>query len=298
MNNAKEDDLRLGHDRGNTVTGLLEGTRVSIGAGFSARSFRAQDVGPAMDPLVLVDDYVMSEDTFGEHPHAGLSAVSLILSDSQGGYQSRDSLGNDLDLRPGDLYWLEAGRGVLHHELPRQRSTIHGLQIFVNVPRASRFDEPSALLVRRRDMPVLKSDAHCVHVVLGSSNGLTGARSPGLPMTLLDGAMTPSGNFRHTLECGRNAWVHAVDGAMDVAVSNTRTRLRKGQAIAVANALGCAPLTVHLHARGDAVAQFVLLDGQAVRESFVQKGPFVLNTVDEFEAVERAFRDGQFGSIG
>ena len=80
-----------------------------------------------------------------------MSAVSLIFEDSEGRFHNRDSLGNDFDLQPGDLYWLSAGSGAVHDEAPREHSRIHGLQVFVNVPQAQRFNAPSSLLVRKQD---------------------------------------------------------------------------------------------------------------------------------------------------
>lgn len=214
--------------RTTTVTAPADGESLSIRAGFSARSFRARDIGPAMDPLVLVDHYVMTEPTFGTHPHAGLSAVSLLLQDSEGRFHNRDSLGNDFDLLPGDLYWLKAGSGAVHNESPREGSRIHGLQIFVNVPQELRYEEPSSLLVRRQDMPVLSNNEHRVYVALGESNGVASATSPGLPMTILDGQLTHNGSFEHELTAGRNAWVQAIDGAIEVSVSASNTKLQKG----------------------------------------------------------------------
>jgi len=40
-----------------------------------------------------------------------------------------------------------------------------------------------------------------------------------------------------------------------------------------------------------------LLDGRAIKEPFVQRGPFVMGTAEEIEAINRAFDEGQFGSI-
>jgi len=280
-----------------TVTQPAEGELIAIGGGFSARSFQARDIGPAMDPLVLVDHYVMTEDTFGEHPHAGLSAVSLIFPDSTGRFHSRDSLGNDVDLLPGDLYWLKAGRGALHNELPRAGSNIHGLQIFVNVPQEHRYEEPSSLLVRRQDMPVIKVSEHRVHVAMGESNGVVGAQSPGWPMTILDGQLAQGGSFEHELTGGRNAWVHAIDGAINVTVMTDVVRLGKGQAIAIDNARRGASITVRVSASNHSPAQFALLDGRAVQEQYVQQGPFVMGSTDEIESINRAFAEGRFGSI-
>jgi len=284
-----------GNDR--SITGPADGEPIAIGAGFSARSFRSQDIGSAMDPLVLVDHYVMTEDTFGTHPHAGLSAVSLILPDSEGRFHNRDSLGNDFDLLPGDLYWLKAGRGALHNESPRENSRIHGLQIFVNVPQEFRYEEPTSLLVRGKDMPVLGNGQHSVRVALGESNGVEGAKSPGLPMTILDGQLAADGSFEHELTSGRNAWVHAITGDIDVAGLANDARLRTGQAIAIDNSVSGESITVRVSAGNRSRAQFALLDGQVIKESFIQRGPFVMGTTDEIEAINQAFNEGRFGSI-
>ena len=286
-------------EKGNNqrVTGPLDGEPIVIRTGFSAGSFRARDIGPAMDPLVMVDHYVMTEDTFGTHPHAGLSAVSLILPDSEGRFHNRDSLGNDFDLLPGDLYWLKAGRGAMHNELPRAGSRIHGLQVFVNVPQKLRYEEPSSLLVRQQDMPVLTNSQHSIRVAIGESNGVAGAKSPGLPMTILYGQLAQNGSFEHELTSGRNTWVHAIDRDIDVAVSADDIRLRKGQAIAIDNSESGQPINVRVSARNHSQAQFALLDGQAIKEPFVQRGPFVMSSADEFEAINRAFDEGRFGSI-
>jgi redox-sensitive bicupin YhaK (pirin superfamily) len=288
-------DKDVGNDQ--TVTGPADGEPLSIGTGFSARSFRARDMGLAMDPLVLVDHYVMTEDTFGTHPHAGLSAVSLIFLDSEGRFHNRDSLGNDFDLLPGDLYWLKAGRGALHNESPREGSRIHGLQVFVNVPQEFRYEEPSSLLVRRQDMPVIGNSQYSVRVALGESNGVVGAKSPGFPMTILDGQLVRNGSFEHELTSGRNVWVHAIDGEIDVAVLANDAKLRKGQAIAIDNFESGQSITVRVSASSHSQAQFALLDGQAIKESFVQRGPFVMSSTDEIEAINQAFDEGRFGSI-
>ena len=279
------------------VVGPLDGQSIVIRSGFSAQSFRARDIGPAMDPLVMVDHYVMTEDTFGTHPHAGLSAISLILPDSEGRFHNRDSLGNDFDLLPGDLYWLVAGRGAMHNEMPRSGSRTHGLQVFVNVPQELRYQEPSSRLVRQQDMPVLANDQHTVRVAIGETNGVAGARSPVLSMTILYGQLARSGSFEHEINSGRNTWVHALDGEIDVAAGAKNTRLRKGQAIAVDNSESVESITVRITASNHAQAQFALLDGQAIKEPFVQRGPFVMGSADEFEAINRAFDKGRFGSI-
>ena len=279
------------------AAGPVDGDALSIGSGFVARSFRAKDVGPAMDPLVLVDHYVMTEPTFGTHPHAGLSAVSLIFEDSSGRFHNRDSLGNDFDLLPGDLYWMMAGRGALHNESPREGSRTHGLQVFVNLPQVRRYEKSSSLLVRRQDMPLLSARGYSVHIAIGKSNGVVGATSPALPMTILDGKLTTNGGFEHVLAGGRNAWVHAINGDVDVAVPASSTRLRSGQAIAIDNSANGQSVAVRVSVDGHSQAQFALLEGRALKEQYIQQGPFVMGSTEEIEAANQAFNNGRFGSI-
>ena len=68
--------------------------------------FRHGQFFGAMDPIIMVDHYTMTVPTFGAHPHAGLSAVTVLFEDTEGKFNNRDSLGNDFDINPGDLYWL------------------------------------------------------------------------------------------------------------------------------------------------------------------------------------------------
>lgn len=284
------------HATASTLVGPVTGESVRIGGGFSARSFRAREVGGAMDPLVLVDHYVMTEPTFGTHPHAGMSAVSLLLDDCEGRFHNRDSLGNDFDLMPGDLYWLKAGRGAVHNESPREGSRIHGLQVFVNLPTNFRYDTPSSLLVRRQDMPVLHSSQYNVRLAMGSSNGVCGAESPAQPMTILSGDLLAGGRFEHEIATGRTAWIHAIGGDLEVATGDARTKLREGQGAAVGHSKAGSRLLC-VTAQNATAARFALLEGVALEEPYVQQGPFVMGSAEELEAIKSDYENGLFGSV-
>ena len=301
MNLSAQLDPRLDgatrNDRSATTTAPTTGDPLEIGKGFSARSFRAARPASAMDPFVMVDHYVMTEPTFGIHPHAGLAAVSLLFEDSVGRFHNRDSLGNNFDLLPGDLYWLNAGGGALHDEAPRPGSRTHGLQIFVNLPEALRYEDPSSLLVRRQDMPAISQRGHRVHVALGESNGVIGSRAPGLPITMLDGQLQALGTFEHELRRGRNAWVLAVNGPIDVTTESNRISLEQGEAIAINNAASEQTTTLRLHSKARATARFALLDGQALKEPYVQRGPFVMGSAEALDQAVQEFEAGRFGTI-
>ncbi|MEM9596504.1 MAG: pirin-like C-terminal cupin domain-containing protein [Acidobacteriota bacterium] len=276
------------------VTDPVRGRQIDIGAGFSAMSFDHKQFDGLMDPLVIVDHFTMSEPTFGPHPHAGMSAVSVLFEDSRGLFHNRDSLGHDIDLEPGDLYWLKAGRGAVHDEGPRPGAQTHAFQVFVNLPAAAKRDAPDSLHIRAEDMPELRGGGYRVRVVLGGSNGVSGFASPASPLTILDAHLEAGGGFTHRLPSGHHAWIHAVRGGGQVIVGDAVVSLARGDAVAVGGHVKAAALEL----RSEEGAELVLLQGQPLREPIAQRGPFVMNTTEELAAVAAAHAAGELGSIG
>src|SRR5690606_34324040 len=69
----------------------------------------------------------------GPHPHIGLSTLTYLF---EGSIFHRDSLGTKMEITPGAVNWMTAGRGVVHSErTPEQlrgvSKKLHGLQIWV-----------------------------------------------------------------------------------------------------------------------------------------------------------------------
>lgn len=294
IDNAPESLKGFASDDVAFVSEPISGDDLTVGTGFKAQSFRARDIGETMDPLVMVDHFVATEPTFGVHPHAGMSAVSLLFEDSEGLFHNLDSLGNDIDLQPGDLYWLSTGRGAVHDEYPRANARIHGLQVFVNVPQAQRFEMPTSRLVRSEDMPVINTAEYRVKVVLGESNDVRGAASPSTPMTMLDGTIQPGGRFSHQAGAKRGIWVQSVQGSLDVIVDETARHIATGQAIAIKCA-GNAKIIVSNPSRDP--VHFVLFDGVQIGEPFVQDGPFVMGSQKQIADTKAAYKAGLLGTI-
>ena len=266
------------------------GKPVKIGTGFSATSFRHTGFGGLMDPLIMVDHFVMTERTFETHAHAGLSAVTIIFEDSEGLFRNRDSLGNDIDLEPGDLYWLKAAKGAVHDEATQRGGRTHALQVFVNLPAAMKHDAPAARHVPASSMPKLMGLSAEARLVLGQSGDVQGASSPALPMNILDVSLSEDGQFMHSAASSQSAWVYAVNGDVSLVSEERNLELRSGQAVAIG---GAARLTL----RGLTRSHAVILQGRPIREDFVQRGPFAMSTSEDLDAVEADYRAGRLGSL-
>ncbi|GGE94338.1 pirin family protein [Stappia taiwanensis] len=111
------------------------------------------------------------------HPHIGLATVTYLFD---GEIHHRDSLGSDLPIRPGDLNWMTAGKGIVHSERedPARRKTrrrIFGIQSWVALPIHAEETAPTFEHVGRANLPVLSDKGASVRVIAGE---LYGARSP------------------------------------------------------------------------------------------------------------------------
>ena len=114
------------------------------------------------------------------HPHTGLQTVSWLFS---GEVEHRDTTGAHALVRPGELNIMTAGSGIAHSEYSTPgTTTLHGAQLWVALPEASRFAEPG---FEHYAPEVVEHDGARVRVFLGS---LAGRTSPVPTHTALIGA--------------------------------------------------------------------------------------------------------------
>ena len=271
---------------------VIDGVRQHIGTGFTALHFSEEMFDGRMDPFLMVDHFVMTAPTFAPHLHAGISAVTAIFEDAEGAFLNRDTLGHNVALHAGDLYWLAAAAGAAHEECPDDGARTHALQIFVNLPAHLKKAPARALLVRRDEVPLLEDGAYRVRVVLGASGGATGAT--GIPgnITLLDGSLVPGGEFVHVLPEGQQGWVYAVSGRLTLRAEGELRVLESGQATAI----GVGPAT-GLHFASSVPTHFALLAGPPIRESFVKHGALAMSAPAEVHETLASYADGRLGRI-
>jgi redox-sensitive bicupin YhaK (pirin superfamily) len=111
------------------------------------------------------------------HPHIGLATITYLF---EGEILHRDSLGNVQPIRPGEVNWMTAGRGIVHSErtpepLRIAPSPVFGIQAWVGLPRAKEEAEPSFVHHGAGSLPVIEGKGRRVRLMIGT---LMGARSP------------------------------------------------------------------------------------------------------------------------
>lgn len=271
---------------------IVRGIPHEIGTGFTATHFSEEMFAGSMDPLLMVDHFVMTAPTFDPHLHAGISAVTAMFEDSVGTFTNRDSLGNCVGLKGGDLYWLAAANGAAHEETPAAGAHIHALQIFVNLPARMKHDPARTLHVQAEQVPVIEDDGYRVRVVLGQSGAVAGANGTPQEMTLLDGFLKPSGRFTHDLAGDRQAWIYAVSGSVAIRMGNDVRVLDAGTATTVEAG---AANTIRFEAAGP--AHFVMTAARPIGEAFVKAGPLVMSTTDDVRRTLESYAKGDIAHV-
>ncbi len=109
------------------------------------------------------------------HPHIGLATVTYLFS---GELRHRDSLGSDQIIRPGDVNWMTAGRGITHSERTDDASrengqTMHGIQSWVALPETAEETEPAFHHHPKTTLPVSEQNGVVMRVIAGSAYGMT-----------------------------------------------------------------------------------------------------------------------------
>jgi len=108
------------------------------------------------------------------HPHIGLSTVTYLFS---GEIVHRDSVGSEQTIRPEEVNWMVAGRGITHSErferARREGDHLHGIQAWVALPKADEETEPSFSHHAGDDLPGWREGGVRGRLVAGDAFGLS-----------------------------------------------------------------------------------------------------------------------------
>src|SRR5690606_28109800 len=107
------------------------------------------------------------------HPHIGISTLTYLFD---GAIFHRDSLGNAIEIKPGEVNWMTAGKGVVHSErtpeyLRKKDKYIHGFQIWIGLPKHLEQTEPSFVHINKEDIPIWDENGVTYKLIAGEING-------------------------------------------------------------------------------------------------------------------------------
>jgi quercetin 2,3-dioxygenase len=151
---------------------------------------------------VINDDLVMPGMGFGTHPHRDMEILTYVLS---GALEHKDSMGNGRVIRPGEVQYMAAGRGVEHSEFnPSRDEAVHFLQIWIQPDR-------KGVTPRYGEKSLASAPAGKLHLV-ASQTGREGSLELHQDADLWLARLDAGQQVTHNLAAGRHAWVHVAEG--------------------------------------------------------------------------------------
>jgi len=221
------------------------------------------------------------------HPHIGLATVTYLFA---GELMHRDSLGIVQPIRPGDLNWMTAGRGIAHSERSsdtgRARSSrIHGMQAWVALPRASEREEPRFEHVGSDELPRFTvGDAHLT-LIAGTAYGRTAPVTTASSLFYIEARLAAGSALEVPAELGERG-VFIVEG--EIAIDGTRH--------AAGNLLVLKPSR---HCRIDSLGatRLMLLGGAPLDGERLIWWNFVASDAALIEAAKVDWAEGRFPTV-
>ncbi|HRQ48364.1 MAG TPA: pirin family protein [Rhodocyclaceae bacterium] len=284
---------QVAHSR--RVERVVTGQATSDGAGVTLTRVLDQQLQRRLDPFLMLDafgsndpgDYIAG---FPDHPHRGFETVTYMIA---GRMRHRDSAGNEGLLENGGVQWMNAGRGVIHSEMPEQEDGVmEGFQLWLNLPARDKMSAPWYRDIKASEIPAFRTaEGADVKVIAGRSHGVEGAvRREHTEPLYLDIQLPAGARFAQSLPMGANAFVYVYRGQVSVG----------GEPVAQAHMAildGREDADGVLIDSGTEPARVLLIAGRPLNEPIVQYGPFVMNSQDEIYAAVSDYREGRLGRI-
>jgi redox-sensitive bicupin YhaK (pirin superfamily) len=167
-----------------------------------------------MGPVMLNDHQNLD---LGPHPHIGLTTLTYLF---EGSIMHRDSQGNQVEIKPGEVNWMTAGKGIVHSErtpeyLRHSEKNLHGLQIWVALPKNLEQMEPEFFHFGKQQIPEWTDGPTRFRLVAGEA---LGKKSP-VPIYSKLFMLEIKSSIRQTLDIGRHlfgeAGLYILEGSIE-----------------------------------------------------------------------------------
>lgn len=283
-----------------TIERTYPALRTTEGGGFIVHRPFPTRMLMDFDPFLLLDemgpvDYAPGEAKGApDHPHRGFETVTYVL---EGEFGHKDSAGHSGTLRKGDVQWMTAGAGVVHSEMPDPSfvatgGRVHGLQVWVNLPRRDKMITPRYQDMPSASIPVAASaDGNVrVKVIAGEALGVKAPIETRTPILYQHFTLQPGASIVHPVPRDFRVFAYGLSGK---GLYGEARREADARTMVV---FGDDGDTVTL-AAGDEPLDVLLLGGVPLNEPVVRYGPFVMNTEDEIRQAVIDYQAGRMGQI-
>jgi redox-sensitive bicupin YhaK (pirin superfamily) len=224
------------------------------------------------------------------HPHIGLATVTYLFD---GELLHRDSLGTVQLIRPGEVNWMTAGRGIAHsertpHERRQTGSKLSGIQSWVALPQRDEETDPTFVHHGTNDLPLIEGEGKRVRLIVGSLYGTRSPVSTLSEMFYADVNLESGARIPIPTEYEERA-IYVVKGA--VALAPDGESFGEGQLLVFKPG---AAISLHAH---QSPARVMLLGGEPMDGPRHIWWNFVSSSKDRIEQAKEDWQSGRFAPV-
>jgi hypothetical protein len=221
------------------------------------------------------------------HPHIGLATVTYLF---EGAILHRDSLGTVQTIRPGEVNWMTAGRGIVHSERtpPELRTaggTLHGIQIWVALPVEHEEIEPAFEHHPAPTLPLVSAPGIALRVVAGTAFGETAPTTTFSDMFYVAAEMAAGTHLRMPADYPQRG-VYPAQGKVSIA----------GVAVPEHH-LAVLPEAQEITIEAQTDARIMLLGGKPMDGDRIIWWNFVASGREKIEQAKERWRAQAFGQV-
>ena len=215
------------------------------------------------------------------HPHIGLSTITYLFD---GEIMHRDSVGCEQPIRPGEVNWMTAGRGITHSERfergRREGGPLNGIQAWVALPVEHEETDPEFTHYASDELPTFDEDGASGRLIAGSIWGLPSPVRTHSPLFYLHWALQPGAQATLPAEYSERA-LYVASGAIEIG----NERAEEGAMLVLSPGQ-----PVHFTAQG--AATVMALGGEPVGHRFIDWN-FVSSSKERIEQAKADWRAGR-----
>ena len=220
------------------------------------------------------------------HPHIALATVTYLFS---GALEHRDSLGTVRVIRPGDVNWMTAGRGIAHSErTPKPEraagDAVHGIQSWVALPDGLEEVAPAFAHYAKAALPQPSAEGVSLSVIAGQAYGMSSPVATLWPTLYVDACMSHGSRLQVPDHPERAVYV--AEGEIAIA----GTRLHAGQ-LAILTPRSAPSV------EAAATSRIMLLGGDPFPTPRYIWWNFVASSRERIEAAKERWRTRQFDPV-
>lgn len=246
-------------------------------------------------PFIFLDQMGPTEFALREgmdirpHPHINLATVTYLFD---GEITHRDSLGTEQIIRPGEVNWMSAGRGITHSErssdaFRARTARMLGLQTWVALPAAQEESEPRFAHVGKHDLPMLEDDGVQLRLIAGAGWGLQSPTVTSSDTIYADVALKPGAALPVAAEHEERA-LYIVRGEVEIG----------GESFGAEQLLVLRPdKPVTVRNSGSSGARLVVLGGATMDGPRYIWWNFVSSRRDRIDQAKEEWRSGRFDTV-